>query len=528
MNEQQPTNFFDKNTMMAILLSFAVFFGWQQYMQKKYPQPELQQEIAETEGKEVAVSAGNESAPTQAPTNESAHPEDIQGLTKQGKDKLTETAAFESKTMNFKLSSLGFAIFDLQLNDYNRRNHDPIVYHEPIQYLNINGDSQFQIQKISDTEFLGVISSETQKVQVNYQIDAEKYQIKAKISVQNLTKNKVSILATSRYEVFPVQTSFLLPPTDFQEFFVVTAEKENREKVQPDTDLKQEYPQTSIAAFNSQYFAQAFVNQSAIIPSVTSSVQKGKAQLQWKYNTVEPVETLTTDYYIYVGPKKEDVLKSLDESLVSMIDYGIFSFIGRPMHTALLYIFKLVGNWGLAIILITLLLRTLILPAGVYSFRSMKKMQKIQPRLQAIKEKYKNDAQKANQETLLLLRAEKANPLSGCIPALLQLPIFIAFFTMMSSSFELYMQPFFLWIHDLSSKDPFYVFPILAGAAMYFQMKMTPTTTTDPAQAKIMSFMPLLFTVFMLSTPSGLALYMFIGSVFSIFQQLLFMKEKTT
>lgn len=526
MNEQQPTNFFDKNTMMAILLSFAVFFGWQQYMLKKYPPQEAAEIEAPANMSPYTVTAetsqSKEKTGTESQRTDSAQ-QKIQSL-----ESLPTTYTFESQTMNFKLSSQGLAIFDLKLNNYNRRNGDPIVYASPIQFLDVNGQSLFQLQKINDTEYLGTSSSETQKVQVHYQIDAEKFQIKTKISVQNTSKNKVTVEAKSIYEVLPTPSSFLLPPTDFQEFFIATAEKNTREKVKPETESKITLAQTNIAAFNSQYFAQAFVNQSQIFPSTTATVHKGQAELQWKYETVEPVESMTTEYYIYVGPKKEDVLKSLDESLVSMIDYGIFGFIGRPMHTALLFIYKLVGNWGLAIILITLLLRTLILPAGVYSFRSMKKMQKIQPKLQAIKEKYKNDAQKANQETLLLLRAEKANPLSGCIPALLQLPIFIAFFTMMSSSFELYMQPFFLWIHDLSSKDPYYVFPILAGAAMFFQMKMTPTTTTDPAQAKIMSMMPLLFTVFMLSTPSGLALYMFIGSLFSIFQQVLFMKEKTT
>ncbi|MBY0383752.1 membrane protein insertase YidC, partial [bacterium] len=501
MNEQQPTNFFDKNTMLAILLSFVVFFGWQQYMEKKYPKAfsdvtENQQAVA-TETKADAPAEKKQDAQIQKAIISEPIPADAQKV------------AFSSDKVDFYVSSKGMSILDLRLKEYKRRSGDEIIYPLPIQSLTVNDISSFNIQKTSESEFTGTASINNQKVTVVYKIESDLYRVLTQVKIESAEKKKNRIEVLSQYKVFPFSSSFLLPPTDYQEFFMSSFGKVSRDKVKPQTAFSKTLEQTSIAAFNTQYFAQAFVNQSDLLPTTISKISDETASLLWKYEGVEAAETFAANYYIYFGPKKEDVLKSMDESLVDMIDYGVFSIIGRPMHTALLYIYKLVGNWGLAIILITLLLRTLILPAGVYSFRSMKKMQKIQPKLQAIKEKYKNDAQKANQETLLLLRAEKANPLSGCIPALLQLPIFIAFFTMMSSSFELYMQPFYFWIYDLSSKDPFYVFPILAGAAMFFQMRMTPTTTTDPAQAKIMQFMPILFTVFMLSTPSGLALYMF-------------------
>lgn len=520
MNEQQPTNFFDKNTMLAILLSFVVFFGWQQYMEKKYPKA-----FSQTAEKQEAVSEGNKSETQVLETKE---PSTQKAIVAEPIPPDAQKVTFSSDKVDFHISSRGMSILDLRLKEYKRRTGEEIIYPLPIQSVAVNEVSHFNIQKTGESEFTGTATIDNQKVTIIYTVDSNLYRVLTQIKVESTEKKKNKIEVLSQFKVFPFSSSFLLPPTDYQEFFTSSFGKISRDKVQPDTPFSKNVDQTSIAAFNTQYFAQAFVNQSDLLPSTVSKTTDETASLLWKYENVEATETFVAKYYVYFGPKKEDVLKSIDETLVDMIDYGVFGIIGRPMHTALLYIYKLVGNWGLAIILITLLLRTLILPAGVYSFRSMKKMQKIQPKLQAIKEKYKNDAQKANQETLLLLRAEKANPLSGCIPALLQLPIFIAFFTMMSSSFELYMQPFYLWIYDLSSKDPFYVFPILAGAAMFFQMRMTPTTTTDPAQAKVMQFMPILFTVFMLSTPSGLALYMFVGSVFSIFQQIIFMKEKTT
>ncbi len=523
MIEQKPPNFFDKNTILAILLSFGIFLGWQQYMQKKYPDA-YKQDVATTEESKTDIQGAtttltNEKSPTAA-----AATAEIKEATNMEAQKIP----FQTETMDFDVSQQGMAISNLKLHAYKRRNGDPINYKLPVQQIFIDGKTNFALEKISDLEILGTQQSPESVTRVVYKIDPARYLLTTKVSVQNTAKKTTIIEALSKYEILPTPSSFLLPPTDHQEFFVSSNGKNKREKVVENAGLNNIVQSVTTAAYNTQYFAQAFINTSALLPEVTTTAKEKEAALNLKYASAQPVDALEVEFSSYFGPKKEELLNTVDPNLVNMIDYGIFSVIGRPMHTAMLYIYKLVGNWGVAIILITLILRTLILPAGVYSFRSMKKMQKIQPKLQAIKEKYKNDAQKANQETLLLLKSEKANPLSGCIPALLQLPIFIAFFSMMSSSFELYMQPFYFWIYDLSSKDPYYVFPILAGAAMFFQMQMTPVTTTDPAQAKIMKFMPLLFTVFMLSTPSGLALYMFVGSIFSIFQQTMFMKEKTT
>ncbi len=526
--QQEPTGFFDKNTIIAILLSFAVFFGWQFYMQKKYPKA-YTTEVKQEESQQTLETKTDSPAAVPVPENTAA----VEAKTDPSRPVLNpaveaQELMLEYPTFDMKISSLGMTIHDLKINSYHRRNGDDIIYKDPVQQFILSTPAQFQLQKTDNETIVGQLADGDRVMNVTYKIVPDVYLIKVKATISQKEKSLLKINARSINQIVDMPTSFLLPPTDHQEFFVEAAGKIQREKVRLDTVYNQEIIQTQVAGFNSQYFANVFLNRAELLPTFTGKVENKKAFVDWSYSTAQPAEQLSVEYEVYVGPKKEEILQRVDAVLSHTIDYGIFGFIGRPMHTALLYIFKVVGNWGLAIIVITLLLRTLILPAGVYSFRSMKKMQKIQPRLQAIKEKYKGDPQRANQETLQLMRAEKANPLSGCLPALLQLPIFIAFFSMMSSSFELYMQPFYLWIHDLSSKDPFYVFPILAGGTMYFQMKMSPTTTTDPAQQKIMQFMPLLFSVFMLSTPSGLALYMFVGSLFSIFQQLMFMKEKTT
>ena len=185
------------------------------------------------------------------------------------------------------------------------------------------------------------------------------------------------------------------------------------------------------------------------------------------------------------------------------MDYGIFGFISKPLLKLMKFLHGLFGNWGVAIIALTIIMRLLMLPFNVVSFKSARAMQKIQPQLTAVREKYKNDPLAVNRETMALMKQNNANPLSSCLPMLIQIPIFFALWKTIGSSIEIYQQPFFGWISDLSSYDRFFVLPILMGITMFFQQKLTPTTM-DPMQAKILNYMPLLFSLFMISLPSGL------------------------
>ena len=183
-------------------------------------------------------------------------------------------------------------------------------------------------------------------------------------------------------------------------------------------------------------------------------------------------------------------------------------------------------NYGISIVILTILMRFLTFPLQYKSFKSMKKMQVIQPELAKIKEKHKENPQKMQQETMALFKKAGANPLSGCLPMLAQMPVFFAFYQVLFTSVELVGAPFYFWISDLSVKDPYYVLPVLMGLAMFLNMKLTPTTTTDPAQKKMMMFMPVIFSVFMLNYPAGLTLYILISTVVGMAQQL-FVYKKT-
>lgn len=227
---------------------------------------------------------------------------------------------------------------------------------------------------------------------------------------------------------------------------------------------------------------------------------------------------VSMDVSAYVGPKETKSLRSVSESLVKTIELGIFSFIARPLLDMLNFFHKYVGNYGLSIIILSALIKIVFIPFSTISHRSMKKMSKLQPQINALRDRYKKDRDKLNQEIMKLYQENKVNPASGCLPILVQIPVFFALYRALLGAIELRHAPFLFWITDLSAKDPLYITPIFMGATMVLQQKMTPTTG-DPRQAQIMMFMPIVFTALFLSFPSGLVVYWTVNNVLTIGHQ---------
>lgn len=221
---------------------------------------------------------------------------------------------------------------------------------------------------------------------------------------------------------------------------------------------------------------------------------------------------------LYVGPEITENLKSIAKGLDLTIDYGWLSPISILIFAIMKKIFLLVRNWGWAIIIVTLLIKLLFYKLSESSCMSMAKMRELAPKLQDLKERCGDDKQKLSQATMELYRKEKVNPLGGCLPMLVQIPFFIALYYVLIEAVELRQAPFMFWIHDLSVKDPYFILPILMGLSMFLQQRLTPSTP-DPAQAKMMLLMPVIFTVFFLQFPSGLVLYWLVNSCLSILQQ---------
>jgi YidC/Oxa1 family membrane protein insertase len=224
------------------------------------------------------------------------------------------------------------------------------------------------------------------------------------------------------------------------------------------------------------------------------------------------------DFVLYAGPKEYDRLKRLGLGLEHIIDFGWFSIVAMPLFWVLKFFYKFLGNYGWAIILLTLLVRIPFIPLMHKSQQSMKKMQKIHPLMAELKEKYKKDPQRLQKEMTELYKKHKVNPVGGCLPMLLQIPIFIALYNVLLNAIELRGAPFILWIKDLSARDPYYILPIAMGISMVIQQKMTPSTM-DPKQAKMMMLMPIVFTFLFLTFPSGLVLYWLVNNILAIIQQ---------
>jgi YidC/Oxa1 family membrane protein insertase len=281
-------------------------------------------------------------------------------------------------------------------------------------------------------------------------------------------------------------------------------------------------------SFEGEYFAALLIPPPS--KEITLSV-KGtekdllKADIVTPPLSIPPREKVSVVYQIYLGPKDEDRLKALGVGAEKLVDFGFFTIVAKPLLWFIRLTHKVTGNYGIDIIIISILIKIIFLPLTQISFKSMKEMQKVQPEMNRLKEQFKNDKARLQQEVMLLYKRRKINPMSGCLPMLIQIPVFIALYNALQNGIEMRHAPFFLWITDLSAKDPIYITPLIMGATMVIQQKMTPTAA-DPTQAKMFMLMPVMFTFLFLNFPSGLVIYWLINNVLSIAHQY-YLNKKT-
>lgn len=277
------------------------------------------------------------------------------------------------------------------------------------------------------------------------------------------------------------------------------------------------------AAMLQHYFVSAWIPPATDSNTIFSSVSAGglaNIGFRGAIYDIAPGATQEISSQFYVGPKDQKALSAISDTLNLVVDYGFLWWLAVPIHWLLMFYQSFVGNWGMAIILITLTVRGLLFPLTKAQYTSMAKMRNLQPKLTDLKERFGDDRQKMGQAMMELYKKEKVNPMGGCLPIILQMPIFIALYWVLLESFELRHAPFMLWIHDLSVQDPYYILPLLMGVSMFVMQKMQPIAPTmDPMQVKMMQWMPVIFTVFFLWFPAGLVLYWLVGNIVAITQQ---------
>ncbi len=366
------------------------------------------------------------------------------------------------------------------------------------------------------------------QVQKTFRFRPDAYVVDVDFQVLNTTDRPINarlFAQIKRDGLEPVgEESFTLGPRPYLGAALTTAES-RYEKLTFD-DLEEGDFVASVdggwMAMIQHYFLSAWVGNPGEVNSYYGRMRRSDGLYQVGYQgplaSIPPQRSGTWHTRFFAGPKDQGRLEAIAPNLNLTVDYGFLWWLAVPLFKVLDWLHGLVGNWGIAIILLTVLVKILLYPLSAAGFRAMANMRRVAPQLKRLQERYADDRQKLSQEMMALYKRENANPLGGCIPMLLPMPIFLALYWVLFESVELRHAPFMLWINDLSAMDPWFVLPLLMGASMYVQQLLSPMTG-DPMQVRVMKMMPVMFTVLFLFFPAGLVLYWLVNNVLSIAQQ---------
>jgi YidC/Oxa1 family membrane protein insertase len=486
-----------KRAFLAVTLSGLILFGWQYFFAPKQTAP-----VANTAQVGQPVN-----------TNNSNH-SNVNSLS--GQNKAVETVIENDENSpivgKFTISSNGLSI---TMNNYFQI-LDMTNEQAEKKFFDVVGPNKFDLHFSSMNGYKRVFFTVKQEDNLlTFTNEAEGLEIFAKIADNRVKFNVKS--QNQRKFTFNLQTEEKEKHSAHVRNYVVLGEGLETNSVGSD-DNGDEKVQWFGIDFEYHLFAVVFPNKINTIYRATEDK---------KLNIMPTTELNNFEFSVVFVKKEYDYLNKLGSNLHLAVDFGIFSILAVPILRGLQWIYDFIPNYGIAIILLTLLLRMITFPLQYKSFKSMKKMQDIQPELTKLKAKFKDDPQRMQKESMELFKRAGANPLGGCLPLLLQMPFFFAFYKVLYGAVELVDAPFLFWIQDLSSKDQFYVLPVLMAGAMFLQQKMSPTTVSDPAQKKVMMFMPIIFGLIMKDLPSGLCLYIFISTIFGVLQQM-FVYKRTT
>ena len=558
----------NKNVLLAVILSTAILIGWSFYFENP---EEAQRKRAEIQGKtETQTSAQKPEAPQSSKINPA------KSISRNEALKESDRVLIENKNLSGSISLRGALIDDIILKNYRETldaNSKPIVLLSPKKYeqgyfVESGWATTKSDVKVPDNNSLWQIK-EGKKLTTNSPITLEwnnreglvflkkieiddKYLFKITEIVRNDKNKAVDLFHYGQItkNAKPTTENFYI----LHEGLVGVVDKNLKEETYSavEKEKKTYNGKSGWFGITDKYW------MSAIIPESGKSF-KGEYSFTNNYkanfiisepNTIGPQKSTTSNIKIFIGAKEVYPIDNYSEKekidrFDLAIDWGWFYFITKPLFFVIDYIFKIVGNFGVAIIILTALVRIVFFPLSNYSFKSMAKMKVLQPEMLRIKELYKDDVKRTQQEMMALYKREKVNPLSGCLPILVQIPIFFAVYKMLFITLEMRHAPFFGWIKDLSAADPTTIFnlfglipwepptflmigiwPILMGVTMYFQQKLNPTPP-DPIQAKIFAWFPFIITIMLASFPSGLVIYWTASNILTMAQQYYIMRKTT-
>ena len=513
--QKDKESFLDSTTLIAITLLLFSWWGWDYYMKKKYP-PQKKTEILETEN-----------------TKELKKPSPLISESVKPDSYKEQTFEFKGENLEVVFSSKGFGIRQFKLNNYYNRQKEPIFfdYFDKPLFANFFFQNEedfipFEIRKEGDL-FLGEYFFPQGVVKKTIAVDDKNFILDVNIEIPKNQDFKGLSLFFSHPVSEEDQKSSLLKflfiyGQDITKAFVFFDGSQKERFLAKELESLRSYQRLSLAALGGKYFGSAFINRSSFLPSVEFYNGSKHIHARIDYEFLSSKKQ-TLSYRLFLGPKSLRNFNALGGEIRQWLDFGFFGWLARPLLLFLNWLYGLSGNWGLSIIFLTLFVRLCLFPINIKSYQSMKGMQKIQPQIKELKETHKSDPKKLNLEIMALMKQNKVNPLGGCLPLFIQFPVFFALYRVLGESIELYQSPFILWIEDLSLKDPYFILPVLGGGVLFVQQKLTPMNLPKE-QARLLAFMPIVFSVFMLGLPSGLTLYIFVSGLFGLAQQLFFVK----
>lgn len=540
-----------RRTLLIIALMFLGFLLWNAWEKEFAPPPVATTAASSTQG--ATTSSSSDTTPVASSSTPAAT-----GLAKQqGPIPTTRQIQVKTDLLNVAIDTQGGDIIQVALpafplseqapkEPYVLLNDDPNTqYTAPSHLIGtlgtqvLKGPMQYQVQQSSYTlangqDGLDVAltwqSPEGLTITKTFQFTRGSYVIGVKYTVDNKSNQTWTghyVAELNRIPVEPPKSMFVMASSMYAAY---STQNEAYEKLKFSALDKTNLSQNTDAgwvAMTQRYFLSAWIpdpKQTNHLYTQSNGNNLYTIGFAGPQLTAAPNQTVTTNAHFYAGPEDTETLKAVAPNLDLTLDYGWLWFISSGLFWLMSAFYKFVGNWGWAIVLTTIMIKIIFYPLTAKSFRSMAQMRNLAPKLAALKERFGDDRQKMSQATMELYRKEKVNPLSGCLPMLIQIPVFIALYWVLIDSVQLRQAPFIFWIHDLSAKDPYYILPVLMGISMYIQTYFNPPSP-DPTQAKVMKFLPVIFTFFFLHFPSGLVLYWIVNNVTQILQQWYVMKK---
>ena len=527
----------EKRTLIALVLALVILFGFQYFFSQK-EQPAPPKEAAPT--KEAAPARG-EQAPAKSST-QAAPKAEIP--TPSATAKATKTYVVETPLLSVTFSDLGGGITSVRLLMYKEKVGSPEwkelfedikpYQHMPAILESQNGSTATDSTTFSPDKagltikdapesitFTGALTN-GKKVKKIYTFYPDRYTMDLQVTVENLDPDRT-------YLDLAMISMKEKPSYAFKGPFTYNGKSLDQiSKLEKPVDADKTY---TYAGFDEGYFAFIWIPQDASKPAL---------KIEELYQNI-PIERLKLDKpdvagQLYFGPRDIAILKTLNIRAEKIVDFGWFDIVAKPMLWGLNWANKYTHNYGIDIILLTILIKIIFYPLTLKSYKSMKEMQKLQPQIAKLREKYKDDKEKLNKEMMGIYKTKGVNPLGGCLPMVIQIPVFFALYKVLIGAIEFRHAPFMLWINDLASPEDLYTFtvagyavplrvlPLVMGITQVLQQKMTPTTA-DPMQEKMMLFMPIVFTFLFWGFPAGLVLYWLVNNVISISQQMYINKK---